>query len=99
MGDELVIFKYALEGADSNIMLPIGSRIIDFQFQGDTPCVWAIVNPYQKKEQGFRLIIQPTGKHFDGSRYRYIGTAHKPPFVWHLLEDTLDESTSERESD
>lgn len=80
------IYKYPIHLKKKSVFMPAGARILTVQMQGDTPTIWALVDPAKKPCD--RLIhVFGTGwdipKHID----RYIGTWQDGGFVWHLFEE------------
>lgn len=59
------IWKFQLETTDyQTISMPKDAEILTVQTQGDTPCVWALVNPEAEKED---------------RNFEVFGTGHKVP--------------------
>lgn len=70
------------------ITMPKGAEMLTVQRQGETACLWAIVDPDADKE---RRVFEAfgTGQHMHedmGVSRKYIGTFQVPPFVWHVFE-------------
>jgi len=88
-GGSLTIFKYPLEKSDTNyIQLHKGSRVLAFQDQGFTLCMWVYCDPSLEMELR-RFRIYGTGwqmESLEQQPMRYIGTAQQGPMVWHLFE-------------
>ena len=83
------IFKYPLAITDSQaVLMPVSAEILSVQFQGEYLCLWAAVNPSEKKHA--RVIhIFGTGHPIpDATKIRFIGTAQQfdGRLVWHVFE-------------
>lgn len=84
----LTIFKYVIGFPGKKLKLPLDSKIIDFQFQGKVPTIWALVyDEVNSMEEERTFLILPTGGTI-GIDCEYIKTAHYQPAneVWHLFE-------------
>lgn len=88
------IWKFVLNRADrQTIKMPHGAHVISVQMQKTgpyelhgTPCLWAIVEPNEEKEDREFLFIG-TGHDFDEEDASvYIGTIQDGPLVWHVFE-------------
>jgi hypothetical protein len=91
------IWKFPLHHAadEVSIDMPKGARILTVQMQGETPCLWAGVDPNAVLEAR-RILIMGTGhpRHelqwLDGdeSSLRYIGTVQMAggQLVYHFFE-------------
>jgi hypothetical protein len=84
------IFKYAIGIVDNvEIAMPKYSQIVSFQAQGDTPCIWVMVNPDEEKTVIKHFALHGTGHEITNSNCKhYIGTCqtHGGRMVWHLFE-------------
>jgi hypothetical protein len=82
------IWKYQFEINDELQVkeMPLLSRCVHVASQDDVLCMWAIVEPkYKLVKKYFR--VHGTGFVYDiEDGDEYVGTAHMPPFVWHLFE-------------
>lgn len=81
------IYKYGLGGLNSHITveMPEGADVLTFQYQADQPCIWALVDT-ERPAVIRHFLIHGTGHAFNGQEDRYVGTAQRGPFVWHLFE-------------
>ena len=64
------IWKFPLTAEETEIEAPI-EHFLTVQMQGDTPCVWAIVNP-DKTPRKYKVVIIGTGwecQRIDASKY------------------------------
>lgn len=84
------IFKYTLEVADRQVVqMPVGSKILAFQFQRGVPCIWALVAEGSVMKSR-ALRIHGTGHqiNIDDTPTQYVGTAQQgDSLVWHLFEE------------
>ncbi len=96
----LTIYKYQMNADDVIVVeIPKDAKILTVQMQGETPCIWAAVNPDARKvERRFRMY--GTGHPIDENlTLEYIDTfqMHGGMLVFHLFEDftiqTLDNVT------
>jgi hypothetical protein len=83
-----VIWKYPIPIADQFALnLPSHCKVLSFQFQKNTPCIWVLVDPDAPKvNKGFRIYGTGNPMGYFGN---YIGTAQEfeGALVWHLFED------------
>lgn len=72
---ELTIWKFPLEVKETQyIYLPDGAEILSVQAQLNVPCLWAIVNPKNKKCER-RIEMRGTGNPLSQvGQFRFIGT-------------------------
>lgn len=81
------IFKYELDiAAAQEVTLPSDATIMDVQFQGETLCLWALVDPdSEPKKRIFK--IYGTGWTVDcPGVLTHVATVQKRGYVWHLFE-------------
>lgn len=82
-----VVWKFPLSGVDlSYVEMPERARIIHVGIQGDTPTLWAWVDPSAPKVER-RFGIVGTGHpapSFDAAVH--LGSIFDGPFVWHVFE-------------
>ncbi len=82
------IWKYHLEITDTqNVMMPEGAEILSAQMQGDSLCLWALVNPDAPKQRR-EIEVLGTGNPAPDAKRRYISTTqmHGGALVWHIFE-------------
>ena len=80
------VYKYRLErcGGPQNPELPNGAEIVHIAMQGDSICIWALVDV--REDVGNRkFIIYGTG-HPITTAGKHIGTVLDGRFVWHVFE-------------
>lgn len=84
------IFKYPLKvEGEQKITMPEKAKILSFQFQDDTPCIWAMVDPTAKVEARTFYILGTGHEVPPLFFFNYIGTAQHNGFVWHLFSDGI----------
>lgn len=80
------IFKYPLEATDVQYLeLPARAQFLTVQVQNGIPCLWALVDPTQKKElRRIRTIGtgHPIENDFDST---YLATYQLPGLVFHVF--------------
>ena len=86
----LEVFKYQLRPDNYiDIQLPEGAQILPVQTQGDMPCLWALVNPENRRiKKRFRLAGTGHPIKEDRSELFYHGTfqLHGGALIFHLFE-------------
>lgn len=84
---EQVIYKYTVSPR-FEIELPEDAQVLSVQNQADTAQMWVLLDPDAPTvKRTFSAI--PTGKSFNASSMRYIGTFQMDWMVFHLFEGTL----------
>jgi hypothetical protein len=87
------IWKFELETTDrQTVAMPENAEILTVQTQNETPCIWAIVEPENKKVRRVFEIFG-TGNQVncnEDTERNYIGTyqLRQGSLVFHLFEDT-----------
>ena len=87
-----VIYKYELNPyhAITELMLPIGAKVLCVQTDGktDCPCIWALVDNDQEQLEGRVFGIIPTGTPFNDEGCEYVGSFQigGGHFVGHVFE-------------
>ena len=87
-----MVYKYDLFPNDyATLKLPKGYKILSFQAQKLSVCIWALVDPEAELEEvKFRLC--GTGHAISEENLEYIGTTQKDigitRLVWHLFKLT-----------
>lgn len=82
------IFKYELPIIGLNqIQMPVGSKLLCVQMQGDVICLWALVDP-DRLNWEVRIMVIGTGHEVE-SNLHYIGTVQQlgGTIVWHIFEE------------
>jgi len=82
------VWKYELMPNDYiEIEMPIGATILCFDLQGETACIWVLVNPSAQKEIR-RFRFAGTGHPITDEETIYIGTLQMfgGGLVFHLFE-------------
>lgn len=90
------IFKYELVGnfGDKHCTtVPLGSRVLDIEFQGDVIYLWAIVDTnyeqkyvYKKTEELVFEIYGTGWEITDPDRLTHVKTLHVNDYVWHVFK-------------
>ncbi len=87
------IFKYQVPLPGVDLQLPIGSKILSLQVQGNMPMLWILIDDTVANEnrQTRRFTFVGTGHEVDKELLegQYIGTVQQDGFVWHLFEDLI----------
>ena len=81
------VFKYPLDVVDEQIVvMPHGAEVLAVNRQGDTICVWAIVDEDAAEEE-YHFSIRGTGHPLPGpaTKATHVGTVFQGPFVWHVF--------------
>jgi hypothetical protein len=82
------IWKYPLQITDlQNVLMPEGAQLLSAQMQGDTLCLWALVNPKASKRVRTIEIIG-TGNPCEDVPRKYISTTQMAggALIWHVFE-------------
>lgn len=83
------VWKYPLNGMREQIIeMPLGAMPIHVALQGETPCVWVLVDPDERLVTR-KASIEGTGwisqQSVADARRDYVGTFHRGDFVWHVF--------------
>jgi len=81
------IYKYTV-GIQSNqyILMSKDAQILSVQFQNDTLCLWAMVNPDNPKVRR-EIAVVGTGHGFDNHEFKaYLGSVQDSVYVWHIFD-------------
>lgn len=83
------VWKFPFTLQDNvTIRMPAQARILHAEVQGETPCLWALVDPGGPADiRHFRII--GTGHPIpdvDMEQLSFVTTFQQAPFVWHLFE-------------
>lgn len=84
------IYKYPLEAEDwQAIKMPRGAEILAVQTQGETPCLWALVDTENDSEERYLRVIGTGHPISSEDKYlRFIGTFQLMggSLVFHVFE-------------
>ena len=83
------IYKYPVPITDKfTLELPIDADILAFQTQGDTPCIWALIDPEVAEETVNFRLFGTAHTIEDADTLEYIGTTQMAggALVWHLFK-------------
>lgn len=90
-----IIYKYPLElgYTEQNIQIPEASQVLDIQMQGDTPVLWALVDP-RKQLQQMSVDIYMTGQeidieHWDMFEIEHFKTLQIGDMVYHFFLEQI----------
>lgn len=80
------VYKYPLRVANVQpLKVPKGAQFLHVGVQGEQLVLWASVDTAQPLET-FSIAVVGTGQSApEPSESYYLGTAHMPPFVWHVF--------------
>ena len=79
------IYKFEFTIADVvEIEMPAFAQIIHVAYQGDTPCIWAKVDP-SKSKLFRRFYIIGTGHPINRELGPHLATLQNGPFIWHIF--------------
>lgn len=83
----MVVWKAALDSVYQEVSMPIYSRVLCAQLQGDRICLWFYCNPDEPTEKRYFRIVG-TGHHLpvEHGELSYIGTVQDKELVWHVFE-------------
>lgn len=83
-----VIYKFQLYiGRKVDVTMPVGSRILDFQYQDEIMCMWAIIPTGAAKQEVRTFRIVATGEPCDFKDHEYKKTLQDyAGVVWHIFE-------------
>jgi hypothetical protein len=82
------IHKYRLQiVSEQPVTMPSGAEILCVQMQGDTPCIWAMVNP-DNPNVTRSIAICGTGHPVPVGNYKYVGTVQQfgGSLIWHIFQ-------------
>ena len=87
------IWKYPFRVSEfescMSIHMPEGAEVLSVQMQGNTPCLWAIVDMEPTPEEIRQFTIFGTGHaipNIVARNLKYLSTFQQPPYVWHFFE-------------
>ena len=83
------IWKFQFENKGMfGLDMPKGAEILTVQVQEGVPCIWAMVDPGQEKENRI-IVIHGTGHPVQqAGQKKYIGTYQEceGSLIWHVFE-------------
>ena len=87
------ILKFKLEITDEQaVKMPIQSKILTAQFQGDNLCIWAVCDLSLPQRYRYFAVVG-TGNPFYHKKNTYIATVQNELFVWHVFEIDKSKTT------
>lgn len=83
------IWKFTLQ-PECSIEMPSGAEVLSVREQGETICLWALVDPEATVEMR-RFVVLGTGHSVPDQPLRFLGTAHLAggAFVFHVFEEVV----------
>lgn len=90
------IWKFVL-APQCSLSMPVGAQVLSVREQGDSICLWALVDPSAPLEMR-RFIVFGTGHPLPADEpLTYLGTAHleQGKLVFHVFERALNQPGSE----
>lgn len=80
------IWKYPLEMSEVQyVEMPHGARILSAGLQGETICLWALVEPDNTPYRNMRIEIRGTGHPVNVIASDFVGTVQIGVYVWHVF--------------
>lgn len=81
------IWKFPLIITDhQSVPMPTGATLLDVQMQGDSPCLWALVDPKTTSRTPVHIGMRGTGQPISEPVGNYIATFQTGPLVFHVFE-------------
>lgn len=82
------IWKYKLSEETSDILMPIGAKILTVAMQDGSPHIWALVDP-ENSGSIRKIIVVGTGHPIPDCESRlYVGTYFDLGLVFHVFESS-----------
>ena len=82
------IWKFPLRLTEAqNVAMPRDARILDIQTQGETPCIWALVDDDAPEVLRTFWIVGTGNPVPEGQELVYRGTFQSGWFVGHVFEE------------
>ena len=80
------IYKYPIDEIKGTITLPVGSNILDIEYQEGNLFLWALVDTNTKETQEIELEIYGTGWDIKNpDQLKHLKTLHHRGFVFHVF--------------
>jgi len=88
------IWKFPIKKADKvEIIMPAAAEVLTAQWGYEEPCIWALVNPFEQKNETRTFEVFGTGQDIPvdmGVERKYINTFQMPSqiglLVFHVFE-------------
>lgn len=86
------VWKYQLPHFANRVVVPKGAEMLSADWQGETLCVWALVDTEQAETESIMLMVVTTGGPVMAFptpmlyRNRFIGTAQRDGYVVHVFD-------------
>ena len=81
----MIIFKYPLNLGITELRIPYAAILLDVQMQGDTPMLWAQVDP-QGIPRTLRIHCVGTGQEVPKHSI-HLSTVQHEALVWHFFAE------------
>ena len=79
----MIIHKYPLKLGVNELQVPYSCKVLSVQMQGDTPMLWAQVDP-DGVPRSVKVHCIGTGQEVPKHTY-HIGTVQDGAYVWHFF--------------
>lgn len=80
------IYKYPIDEIKGTVKLPVGSNILDIEYQEGNLFLWALVDTLSKETEDVELEIYGTGWDIKKSdQLKHLKTLHHRGLVWHVF--------------
>ena len=81
------IYKYQRDKINGTVTLPVGSNILDIEYQEDNLFLWALVDTLINETEDVELEIGGTGWDIENpDQLKHLKTLHHKGFVWHIFK-------------
>jgi hypothetical protein len=81
----MTIYKFPIEGRETEIPIPRNAQILTADFQGSQLCVWVLLDPELACSPCIIEVLM-TGEQWDGpGRLTYIATRQRNGIVVHVF--------------
>lgn len=82
-------FPLTLVNGPQLIQMPMDAVVRRVAMQGDSPCVWAEVDP-ESDRLTREFVVVGTGHRLPQGLFRYVGSCDHGVFVWHVYMNPRD---------
>lgn len=79
----MIIYKYPLKLGVTELQVPYSCKVLSVQMQGDTPTLWAMVDP-EGLPRSLKVHCIGTGQEVPKHTF-HIGTVQDGAYVWHFF--------------
>lgn len=83
------IYKYPIEITDEQTLsMPEGAQVLSAQMQGNTLCIWALVDSGNFNcDRRVRIFGTGNPVVLDGN-WKFVDSVHERIFVWHVFVES-----------